>query len=190
MAQGALVGRAALADLARAAPVGRAVAIHSRTIPRSMRPSRASCRAAKRPSHATAVAAQYDPLAAQSQRAAGEARAAAAERAAFEGTNVGGAGGAFDASVNSINERAGQAQSALMANLITGELTQRRADVVNAIGFAQGEQKMRLQAQLAALDRELERQRMAQQNQQYLDDLGFQIGDREMYCNERETDRL
>jgi hypothetical protein len=133
---------------------------------------------------------QYSPVAAVIQRNAERQQAQAAERATFQGTNIGGAGGSLDAEGQQINEAAGMQQGQLMASLITGELTQRRADVVNAINFAQGDQKMRLQAQLAALDRELERQRLAQQNQQYYDDLGFRIGDREMYYNDRESDRL
>lgn len=119
------------------------------------------------------VAAQYDPAAAAIERSSRQSQSAAAERAAFQGTSVGGAGGALDAEQNKIREAAGQDQGQLMSSLITGELQAKRAEVVNAIGFAQGSQKIELQRRLAAYDRELERERLRQQAGQFDADFGL-----------------
>lgn len=123
------------------------------------------------------IAAQFAPQARAIQRGADRTRQAAAERAAASGNLVGGAGsGSFDANVNAINEDAGEQQGGAMGKLIASEVMGRREDIMHALEFAQGEEKMALQAQLAQADNELrriglenQRHGMDQQNQQFYD---------------------
>lgn len=128
------------------------------------------------------MAAQYEPVSRTFQRGAQRAREGAAERMAYSGLNSGGSGGPLDAEVNSINESLAEKQAGTMGNLMQQELQARRNDVVNAIGFAQGEEKQALQLQLAQIDKELRQQAlnlqgkgMDLQNQQYYDRLGFDM---------------
>lgn len=112
------------------------------------------------------VAGQYQPVANQYTRGADEAKRAAAERAAFQGTSVGGAGGSLDAENNSINEDLAGKKANTMGTLMGQELQARRADVVNALTFAQGEEKNQLTLQLAEIDRKLRQQGLDLQNKQ------------------------
>lgn len=121
------------------------------------------------------VAAQYEPVSRTYQRGAQRARETAAERMAYSGLNSGGSGGPLDAEVNSINESLAEKQAGTMGNLMQQELTARRQDVVNALNFAQGEEKTALQLQLAQIDKELRQQGMGLQNQQFYDKLGFDM---------------
>lgn len=133
------------------------------------------------------VAAQYDPVNRVMQRNAQSSREQAAERLAAQGLNSGGSGGALDAEVNSINEQTGEQQGQVMGSLISGEVSARRQDVVNALQFAQGQEKTALQLELAQIDKQLRQQQIdtqnksvgiqgqqvSNQNQQFYDNLSF-----------------
>ena len=112
------------------------------------------------------IAAQYDPVARQYQRAGTRQKMAAAERAAAQGMNVGGSGGALDAEQAKIDESTGENESALMSSLMTGEIQARRQDVMNALNTAQGEDRLALQRYLAELDNQIKQQGIALQGQQ------------------------
>ena len=131
------------------------------------------------------IASQYGPASHALERGAQRTRMAAAERAAAGGGNQGGAGGgAFDANVNAINEGLGQQQGELAANLTGRELMARRGDVANALQFAQGEERTALQLQLSQIDSQLRREQMGQQNQQFYDTMGYNMGRDEMLYNQ------
>lgn len=137
-----------------------------------------------------AIKAQFDPIKGVMERSGQMARGAAAERQAFTGTNVAGGGGALDAEVNSINEGTGAKEGELMAGLIGDELKGRRADVANAINFAQGEEKMNLQRELAAIDAEIRKQGLSQQNTQFYDNQAYNIGRDEYMFNQNYDNNL
>lgn len=118
------------------------------------------------------VGDRFGPLDAIKQRNAMEGRNAAAERAAFQGSSVGGAGGSLDAEQNKITENLSQDEMGLMSGLMGEEMQARRADVMNALQFAQGEEKIGLQKQLADMDNELRREQMAQSGSQFQQSLG------------------
>lgn len=129
------------------------------------------------------IASQYGPMSQANQRARDQAKAATAQRAAFEGSNQGGQGGSFDAETAKVDEAYAAQEGQLSAKLIGQELQARRADVVNALGFAQGEEKMALQMQLAQIDKELrqaslnlQEKSLGQQNQQFYDQMGYNTG--------------
>lgn len=129
------------------------------------------------------VRAQYAPVDAVMQRNADRTRAAAAERHTFQGTNFGGAGGPLDAETNSINENLGMDEGKLMAGFIGDELKNKRDDLIQALQFAQGEEKTALQLQISQMDAELRRYgidsaastasaQLGQQNNQFYDQMG------------------
>ena len=137
------------------------------------------------------VASQFDPVARQYDRGATRAREQSAERLAQQGLNQGGQGGPLDTEVQSINEHTTEAKGGLMAQLVGQEIAGRRADVANAIQFAQGEERNQLQMQLAQLDNELRRmgldlqgKQLSQQNQQFYDTMGYNIGRDEYLFNQ------
>jgi hypothetical protein len=130
----------------------------------------------ERPVDRASVEDQYSPVAAVMQRNAQRQKASAAERGAFQGTNIGGAGGSNDAQAQQIDEASGMQQGQLMAQLIGSEMTQRRADVAQALQSAQGAQKLALERQLSLIDAELRKMGLEQQNQQFYDQMGYNIG--------------
>lgn len=121
------------------------------------------------------IAGQFAPISRTIDRGAANTRQAAAERAAAGGSLIGGEGGSFDAGVNSINEQAGEQKGRAMGGLIGSELQARRQDIQTALQFAQGEEKMALEKQLAEADNEIRRQGMSQQNSQFYDDYGLRL---------------
>lgn len=126
----------------------------------------------KRNSGPIDVNAQFGPVDAIFQRNAMESRNAAAERAAFQGSNIGGAGGPLDAEQNKISEGLAQKEGGLMAELMRDEMNARRQDVMNALQFAQGEEKIALQKQLADMDNEIQRMGLSQRDRQFNAQLG------------------
>jgi hypothetical protein len=137
------------------------------------------------------IAAQFLPQRNALERGAQLARAAAAQRGAVTGTNIGGAGGALDAEVNSINEDVGAKSGELMGELVGRELAGRRGDVVNAIQFAQGEERLALQKQLQDIDAQLRQQgldlqgrSLNNQNAQFYDTMGYNAGRDEYLFNQ------
>lgn len=97
-------------------------------------------------------------------------RTALAERAAANGLNSGGAGsGAFDTGIQSQEEGAALNNANFDSGLVIDEVKQRRSDVINALQFAQGEERMALQHALAMLNDQLARAQMGQQNKQWYD---------------------
>lgn len=121
------------------------------------------------------IAAQLAPQYHAIDRGAQRTRQASAERAAGSGALVGGEGGSFDASVNGINEGASSQKAGAAGGVIGAEVAGRRQDVVNALQFAQGEEKMKLEKQLADMDAEIRRQQLAQQNSQFYDDYAWKV---------------
>lgn len=129
------------------------------------------------------VASQYAPVSRTYQRAATHAKEAASERLAYEGLNSGGESPAADAEGNKIEEDLAGQQGTLMATLIGDELKARRQDVFNAIQYAQGEEKIALQMQLAQIDKDLRQQSLGlqgkqldQQNSQFYDNMDYNRG--------------
>ena len=132
------------------------------------------------------VRSQFDPVSRTYQRAGQRARWEAAQRGAYEGTASGGEGGVLDANINAINEHTADQEGALMAELIGGEIAARRQEVVQAISFAQGEERMLLEEELTRLDRQLrekmqeaqlslQRSQLSQQNQQFYDQFSYDM---------------
>lgn len=114
---------------------------------------------------------------AASDRALRQSRAALAERMAGQGLNSGGAGsGAFDTALQSQIEAAGIDNAQFDSQLVLDEMQSRRQDVVNALQFAQGEERMALQQYLAEMDRDLQARGLDLSNQHFYDNLGYQIG--------------
>lgn len=111
-----------------------------------------------KPVTAASVGDQFGPVDAIVQRNADQSRYAAGERSAFQGSNVGGAGGSLDGEQNAISEKMSQDESGLMAGLIGDQLTAQRQDLVNALQFAQGEEKIQLQSKIADMDHQIAQQ--------------------------------
>lgn len=122
------------------------------------------------------IQSQFAPISRTLERGAMRSRGAAAERRAGQGLNMGGEGGALDSDVNSINENLGEQEGKLMSELVGSELMARRQQVQQAMQFAQGQQQMQLQAQLAAINAEIQRLGLTQQNQQFYDQFGYNVG--------------
>jgi len=116
------------------------------------------------------IKAQMDAARVQGTRDIATARNAAAERAAAEGLPT----AAFDQAVTGNQEKLGENLSGLQASLMTNELQNRRAQVVNALGFASGEDARSLQAYLGQIDAALRQTGLSQQNQQFYDSLQLQ----------------
>lgn len=120
---------------------------------------------------------RYQPAASSLERGGVLSRAQSAQRRAAEGTGaLGGGGGANSSDLGSINEDIAMGQSSLMAQLMGDEIQARRADVVNALQFAQGDQRMQLEQQLAQMDNELRRLQVNNQNQQFYDRFSYDMG--------------
>jgi hypothetical protein len=100
-----------------------------------------------------------------------------AERAAASGLNNGGAGsGAFDSAIQSQIESQGIDVANYQARLMTQEISARRQDVLNALQFAQGQEKLYLEQYLQMLNSALQKYGMDQQNQQFYDDYAYRLG--------------
>lgn len=111
------------------------------------------------------------------ERAGRRSRNAMAERAAAEGLNYGGSGsGSFDSAIQSELESEGMRTGQYRAQLQVQEIAARRQDVVNALQFAQGQEKLALEQYLAQLNDQLQRAQMGQQNQQFYDQFSYNIG--------------
>lgn len=83
------------------------------------------------------------------------------------------------------SEHAAQATGGMQAQLMGQELTARRTEIQNALnqmgGLLTEEQKMALQTELSYLNAGLDQQRINNQNNQFLDDLGLRAEDRASY---------
>lgn len=122
-----------------------------------------------------AIQAQLAPQYHAIDRGAQRTRQASAERAAGSGALIGGEGGGFDSAVNGIMEGAASQKAGAAGNVIGSEVAGRRQDIVNALQFAQGEEKMQLEKMLSDADRELRRQGLAQDNQHFYDDYAWKV---------------
>ena len=111
-------------------------------------------------------------------------RGANAERMAAQGL---GSSGALDQANAGAFESAGQDIASEQANLVTQQITAMRQDVQNALTAGQGiltaDQTAQLQMQLANYDKalreralQLQANSLQQQNQQFYDNLGYQVG--------------
>jgi hypothetical protein len=124
-----------------------------------------------------AMAAASGAFRQANDRATRRSRLALAERDAASGLNSGGAGsGSFDSGVQSQIEGAGINQANFDSKQVTDEIAARRQDVVNALQFAQGEEKMRLTQQLAEMDNALQSRGLDLSNQHFYDQMGYNIG--------------
>lgn len=114
---------------------------------------------------------------AQVDRATRGSRNALAERAAASGLNSGGQGsGYMDSAIQSQGEKAGLDVANYEGKLMTDEIAHQREDVINALQFAQGEERMALTQYLAVLNDKLQRSQMGQQNSQFYDTMGYNMG--------------
>jgi len=130
-----------------------------------------------------AIAAQQNAYRLSRDRSAREERGVMAERAAASGLNSGGAGsGAFDTTLQGIQETAGQDIAGNLANLMGDEQAAKRSQLTTLLNIAlqsgDAESVRALQLQLANLDATLTREGRAQQNSQFNASLGQ---DRYMY---------
>ena len=128
------------------------------------------------------IRAQFNPQSQIMQRGRARARATAAERAFAQGQT---GEGTIDTAANAIDQQSNLDEANLMGQLIGQELTSRRQMVVNALGFAQGEERLQLQRQLAEIDANLRLMGINNQNSQFYDNMGYQIGRDEADYNER-----
>lgn len=83
------------------------------------------------------------------------------------------------------NEQVAQSTGNLESQLMSQELTARRAEITQALtemgSFLTDEQRLSLQRELALLNNGLEQQRINNQNNQFKDQLGLQVTDRANY---------
>lgn len=126
-----------------------------------------------------ALAAQSQAYGRARQQSAERERAAQAERAAANGLLLGGqSSGAFDTTVQGINEQAGQDTAAFDAGLVGQEVQQRRATLERllqmAVSTGDAESARALQLTLANMDAQLRREQMKQQGSQFNQQLGQQ----------------
>lgn len=122
------------------------------------------------------IAGPTNAYRAQVDTAQRRSRAMLAERATAEGLNSGGEGsGYFDSALQGQMEQGGKDTASFQANLMINEIQARRQDVVNALQFAQGEEKMALEKQLAMMDDEIRRLSLSQQNSQFYDTMGYNM---------------
>lgn len=113
--------------------------------------------------------------------------------------------GAMDTGINQTWDRAGEDIAGFEANLVLNELNTRRQEILKAMALAGDmigtDQRLALQKQLADIDAAIRRESLGTQrdlgfadintrmllgllaNQQFNDQLGFNIGDREAYWN-------
>lgn len=110
-------------------------------------------------------------------RATARSRMAMAERSAAEGLNNGGQGsGQFDSAIQSQIEGQGIDQANFDSKMVIDEISARRSDVINALQFAQGEERIKLSMELAQMNDQLQRAQMGQQNTQFYDTMGYNMG--------------
>ena len=120
------------------------------------------------------VRGQFGPASVAMKRNAERSKMAAAERAAFQGTNIGGAGGPLDSEMRGIDENLGESEGKLMAQLIGDEIRARRGDLESALQFAQGEERNALTMQIAEMDAELRKLGINTQDRQFNQSLNQQ----------------
>lgn len=118
------------------------------------------------------------------QRETQRRREVMAERLAAQGL---GDSGAFDAEVASGLQDEGTGIANFESQLILNEMKNRREELMQALqlgaGLLTAEQQRAVQLEIAHLEAALRREGMSLQNQQFYDNLGFNIGDREAYWN-------
>lgn len=142
------------------------------------------------------IAGQTEAYRNERTRSAERERAQMAERAAFQGLLSGGqSSGAFDTTVQGINEEAGQDVSGFKAQLMGRELENRRSQLASMLSLAvqSGDQESAraLQLQIAQMDAELRRLGLEQQGSQFNAQLGQQryFYDDTMGFNKTQADR-
>lgn len=117
------------------------------------------------------------------QRSAESLRSMLAERLSTEGVgNVegGGTSGAFDSDMIGVERGRGEAQMQYEGQLAERMLTEKKDRLTQALqmgaAYLSDQQRIQLQSELQRLNSALEMARMAQQNTQFYDDLGYRIG--------------
>jgi hypothetical protein len=128
-----------------------------------------------------ALKGQSDAYRVSRERGAAQERAQAAERAAFEGLNLGGQGsGSFNTDIQGIREQAGQDIAAYDADLVGDDVRQRRAELQSllrlAVDSGDAESARELQLAIAEMDDELGRANLGQRRYEFDDTLGYRQG--------------
>jgi len=99
----------------------------------------------------------------------------------------GGANANLSAETRMTGEDVGQRTAQLQAGLMGQELAAKRNEIQNALSqmgdLLTTEQKMELQRELSLYDNAIRQQQLRQQQSQFEQQLGFNIGDREAYWN-------
>jgi hypothetical protein len=120
------------------------------------------------------VRRQADAYAAQEERARRSSQADAAEALGPYAT------GAVRGADRMLTERAGARAGQFEADLVGREVNARRAEIMAALqglsGFISEDQRQALQRELSRLSADLETGRLGQQDRQFSDQLGYQIG--------------
>ena len=123
------------------------------------------------------IKAQTEAYSAMQQRAARNRMADLAER---EGPHAN-----LNTEGRMMAEHAAQATGSLQASLLQNELTARRTEIAQALaqmgGMLSDEERLGLQKELGLIDANLQQQRVTNQNNQFLDQLGLQATDRANY---------
>lgn len=117
-----------------------------------------------------AIRAQFNPTSQVIQRNRDRAKSSAAEAAFARGESSNGTMGA------KIDQASGLDEAGLMGQLVGQELQGRRQDVATALNAAQGEEKAALSLYLAQLDAALRQMGLDNQNRQFYDTMGYNIG--------------
>lgn len=123
------------------------------------------------------LAAQSSAFRRSQTRSNADERAMLAERAAANGTLMGGqSSGGFDTAVQGIHERSGENQAAYDADLVGDEVQYRRAEVQNLLDMAlqsgDSESARELSMALAELDAQLRREGLGESGRQFDANLG------------------
>jgi hypothetical protein len=118
------------------------------------------------------LAAQSSAYRRSQTRSDADERAMLAERAAANGTLMGGqSSGGFDTALQGIHERSGENQAAYDADLVGDEVQYRRAEMQGLLDMAlqsgDSESARELSMALAELDAQLRREGLSQQNSQF-----------------------
>lgn len=108
----------------------------------------------------------------QTSFATDRAREKLAEQAAYSGMGS----GAFDTAIQSQLEQGGRDVASFQSTQITSELQRKADELKTALATATGSNAQALQLKLAEIQDQLSRAQLGQQNSQFYDRLGFDIG--------------
>lgn len=125
------------------------------------------------------------------QRGQEQTRARLAEHYGAQGY---GGSGAMDSMIASALENEGQSNAAFEAQLVNQKLQERRQQIMDSlkmgVGLLSEDQRNALQMALSQIDAALRNRQMDLQNQQFNDNLGFQIGQWDSMLNQNLMNQL